>query len=177
MRLLSSSFQPGQPPVSTYETTHTIELPADHLAPLDVLSDFFVHNGYMPRPGDDESSLTLTRGTPGAGWRTSEMSGLGTTLTLRIVGNAVQADYVIDIRGQHLTESERSFWKREARAAAAYLEAPEPDQLIDLRVHEATRARIARSRMRRTGFGAAITAFIVVAALYFLLSQLGLVHA
>lgn len=163
--------------MSTYEITHTIELPADHPAPLDVLSDFFVHNGYVPRPGDDEDTLTLTRGTPGAGWRISEMSGLGTTLTLRMAEGTILADYVIDIRGQHLTDAERSFWKREARAAAAYLEVPESEQLTDLRVQEATRARVARRRMRRSGLGAAITAFIVVAALYFLLSQLGLVHA
>ncbi|TXD32201.1 hypothetical protein FRC96_18525 [Lujinxingia vulgaris] len=165
--------------MSTYETTHTIALPEDHPdAPLDVLADFFVHNGYMPRVADDATdTLTLTRGTPGAGWRISEMSGLGTTLTLQRDGDEVRATYVIDIRGQHLNDAERGFWRREARAAQSYLESPDPDHLVDLRDQEATRARVARQRMRRTGMGAAIAAFIIVTALYFLLSQLGLVHA
>ncbi|TXD38119.1 hypothetical protein FRC98_04265 [Lujinxingia vulgaris] len=164
--------------MSTYETTHTIALPDDHpAAPLDVLADFFVHNGYMPRATEEADALTLTRGTPGAGWRISEMSGLGTTLTLRLQGHEVLAIYVVDIRGQHLNDAERGFWRREARAAQSYLESPDPDHLVDLRDQEATRARVARQRMRRTGMGAAITAFIIVTALYFLLSQLGLVHA
>ncbi|RDV38465.1 hypothetical protein DV096_06495 [Bradymonadaceae bacterium TMQ3] len=164
--------------MSTFETTHTIALPDEHpAAPLDLLADFFVHNGYMPRAADDDDALTLTRGTPGAGWRTSEMSGLGTTLTLRLQNNDVVAHYVVDIRGQRLNDAERGFWRREARIAQSYLESPDPDHLVDLRDQEATRARIARQRMRRTGMGAAIAAFIIVTALYFLLSQLGLVHA
>ncbi|RAL20158.1 hypothetical protein DL240_18240 [Lujinxingia litoralis] len=158
--------------MSTYEITHTIRLPAEHPAPLDALGDFFVHNGYMPRPSED-AELMLTRGTPGAGWRTSEMSGLGTELRLQALQEEVQAHYIIDVRGQRLNDTERAFWKREVRAAEAFL--TDPEQLVDVRDQEQQRARIARRRMRRGGLTAAIATAFIVSALFFLISQLGLV--
>ncbi len=114
---------------------------------LDRLVAFLEHNGYQQAPGDGPDVL-LTRGNERAGWFSSNMSKLGTELRLRQKEDHTEAKYVVDIRGQRLTDEDQKFWRREINAAEAYALNPDAE-LKDLRPTEAKRADAITDDLRR----------------------------
>ena len=152
------------------EQIFPIEIPDDVADAHRRLHDFFVHNGYTT---DDDSArpLIMTRGTRGASWWSSNMTELQTRVTL-VAEPPAKLTYQVEATGQILSDEDRAFWKREARAAEAYLLGR--GELVDLRRQEAQRSRKVAGEHRKLALQATLLVFLTVFVLGVLADRLGL---
>lgn len=149
---------------------HSLAGPFAAEEPVEELLIFLRANGYvvveLERGGAADEPLAsvwharLTRGEEGAGWWSSEMTRLATTLTIDSTADAIRFDYRVDVRGQRMTREECDYWAREVRSAGRYL--ADEGELVDLRQIEADRARNARHGRLRYGFCLAAVLFVVL---------------
>lgn len=157
--------------MSDYHFTHRIDARQEVRAsdPTRTLVEFFEANGYSLDAASEPSSnsKTLTRGEAGAGWWSSNMTELRASVEIRSEADAILLDYRIDVTGQHLTEADRTFWKREAEAAEAHLDHPDRSPR-DLRPAETERAQKIHGTMLTYGIWGAILMFLVITFLHFL---------
>lgn len=152
--------------MATHETSFTITGPfaAGEDAPLARAARFYEANGYtcVARDGDDAGARTATRGRPGAGWTSSDMTTLHTVVTITEAPEALELAYVVDVTGQRLSDEDRRFFEREAKAARAYLrgkhEAP-----MDLREAERQRAEGISAASMRMAWRWGVAAFAIAA--------------
>ena len=93
-------------------------------------------------PGDVLTKFTATRGEKWSGLTSSNMSDLLTNLEVNLVGNSVVLSYEVITTGQFLDDSERGYWKREAKALEQFLKGK--GSLISVASDEEARARSAR---------------------------------
>lgn len=144
--------------MSHFEETISIDVPDGAVSPVERLSTFYRHNGYGP-DGDDVDHI-FVRGESGAGWLSSKMTDLATELTIEVGDKTIVLTYRVETTGQHLTDEDRAFWKREADAAESYLRGDE--ELLDLRLLEEERAKNLRSELRGVGLWAMGIVFVIV---------------
>lgn len=111
----------------------------------------------------DEIMLVATfeRGTPGAGWKTSNMTKLHSRVTARVQNDTVLIDYVVDAAGQiKFTDEDELFWKREAKTAARLLKGKA--SLRDWREVESDRAKEVRGDFISIGVWLALLIFLFI---------------
>lgn len=65
--------------------------------------------------------LHVERGKAGRGWFSSNLTELQTAVDIRLQGNKLLVEYVVDTTGQHLWENERTFWAREQKALEKFV--------------------------------------------------------
>lgn len=160
-----------------YTTQRQLDGPFETSVPIQKLTEFYRANGYelvdveggspedsgAPEKGSRAKNRTaeFKRGEPSAGWWSSNMTHLPTTVRARHTSEGVEIEYKVDASGQHLTSDDRNFWERELRAAANYLRNPSR-RPRDLRHEEAKRAEQLRRRMLSYGIWGAIFAFVLI---------------
>ncbi len=149
--------------MSQFEETFSLPVDDDSSRCLNALRSFYEHNGYRPSATNPSASTTivLTRGKPSAGWWSSNMTDLYTTVSATADDEGIELTYRVDTTGQHLTDEDEAFWRREATSAKNYMRGHKP--LIDLRPIEADRAKKIKREHRGVALqGAFIVIFIVV---------------
>lgn len=156
--------------MSEHTPTFTIDLSElpDSLA---LLQRFYEANGYA---FDDSGALpAFHRGKAGAGWYSSDMSQLQTTVVVQKSPESIQLQYRVDVKGQRLSDEDKAFWQKEARSAEKFLRHPDrsPD---DLRPGEAQRAEDVREDLRRRGLWAATLIFLLILTVGILSERLGI---
>lgn len=135
---------------------------ADEITARDRLHLFFERNGYT-KASDDRDPVEFTRGTKGAGWWTSTMTELHSTVTIVSSESGLNLGLLVDTTGQHMTDDDRDFWRRELDTAVAFA-LSEHENPLDMRVAEGLRVQKGVSRRRRFGIWGALTlGFIIVA--------------
>lgn len=160
--------------MATHEISFTITGPfsAEATPLLDAALRFYEANGYtiegeVEGEGEAEGEggdgrAIVARGRAGAGWTSSAMTALRTVVTIVAVSDALELAYVVDVTGQRLSDEDRQFFEREAKAARAYLrgkhEAP-----LDLRDAERARAEEISAASMRTAWRWGVAAFVLVA--------------
>ena len=144
--------------MSSYETTHRIGDVDELDDAVERLVEFYRHNGYEVAERTDEN-VEFRRGRPRAGWFSSEMTRLQTTVRTDIDGDAVTIRYTVDTSGQWLTDEDRQFWTREAESAEECVNGADP---VDLRDEERRRAGDVTGQIRRTGLQAMFIIIILV---------------
>lgn len=100
------------------------------------LISFYQFNGYA-LSSYEENLAILTRGERGAGWYSSEMTSLFTELEIGVESDVIVLRYSVDVKGQRLKQGDLAFWGREAKFAAAVVQAEA--EAVDLRPDEAKR--------------------------------------
>ncbi len=159
--------------MSTYSTQRSMEGPFRPADPLEPLTEFFHYNGYRRKyseepndPGDTDADEApderiFVRGRTAANWWASNMTKLPTRVEIRRDDDALEISYEVDVTGQHLTDDDRDFWRRELDAACEYLRNPSRTPR-DLRHEEAKRAERIRRRMLSYGIWGAVGAFLII---------------
>lgn len=139
------------------------------------LSEFYLANGYLPAAGSaaatsdgeqDSGACVFTRGKPGSGWWTSDMSELFTRVRVEQLGEQLLLAYEIETTGQWLSEADRGFWARERQAAVHFLTGV-TQQPQDLRPAEGMRSKKVSRGFVSIGLTGAFAAFIVIVLLGF----------
>lgn len=143
----------------------------DDKAATQRLVEFYLHNGYALSEGQDQP-LSFHRGKAGAGWWSSDMARLQTEIVAQQTGPSLTLNYSVEVKGQRLTDVDRAFWKREARAAEQFI-LQEIEEPLDLRPKEAARAKKVQEKLRSRGKWAGIAAFLIVAALGVITERMG----
>ena len=158
--------------MATHEISFTITGPFSPQAdpPLDAARRFYEANGYAATEGGGdegggdggERRVVVSRGRVGAGWTSSDMTALRAVVTIVAASDALELAYVVDVTGQRLSDEDRQFFEREAKAARAYLrgkhEAP-----LDLRDAERARAESISAASMRAAWRWGVAAFVLVA--------------
>ena len=144
--------------MSHYEETFSIDIGDDVDTPVKTLCEFYLHNGYEADSGDGPQPV-LRRGESGAGWLSSKMTDLATTVTIE-EGDDIELKYHVDTTGQHLTDEDRAFWTTEAQAAESYLRGDRG--LTDMRPLEKKRVKELRGELRSVGLWAMAIVFVTV---------------
>lgn len=103
--------------------------------------------------------LQASRGKRWSGFTSSNMADLETTVTLVIVENSIQVEYVVNTTGQFLNEDERSFWRREASALEAFVTGGD---LVSVVSDESVRATRARRDLLGRGLWFAAIVFVIL---------------
>ena len=115
----------------------------------------------VPSPPEEiVLSCQLERGGKGRGWFSSNLAELETSVTLRLDGGVIVAEYVVDTTGQWMSQEEKGFWKREADALAAFLRGEQ--EIANLAEGETARATEVRHRLLTTGLWLAGVVFVVL---------------
>lgn len=156
--------------MSSYEPTASLDEVDDLKEATDRLVEFYRQNGYAV----DERScsvLRLRRGKNHAGWYSSDMTQLATTVAIIPGETGLKLRYHIDTTGQWLTDEDRQFWQHELEAAIAC--ARDEAAPVDLRDEEADRAEELTGELRRTGLQATIAVVLLVATLGFVAHLFG----
>lgn len=123
--------------------------------------EFLEANGYVRQ----DDTLRFARGEEGAGWWSSAMCDLKTSLEVQLSDDAVKVLYEIDIEGQRLSEEDRKFWPGEAEHLSGYLRG---GPLFDLRHAEQKRAAKTRGSSIRMAMTVGFAIFCVIIVLHFL---------
>lgn len=155
--------------MSTYSTQRKVEGPFRPADPLEPLTEFYHHNGYRRKyadepddlGGDDVEVRIFVRGRTAANWWASNMTKLPTRVEIRRDDDALRITYEVDVTGQHFTDEDQDFWRRELDAACEYLRNPSRTPR-DLRHEEAKRAERIRRRMLSYGIWGAVGAFLMI---------------
>lgn len=149
--------------MSHHEPTFCVDAPDDDKT-VDQIVEFYLHNGYIREDGAENEEIKLRRGKSGAGWWSSEMTRLATVVDIRRGDEAFRIDYRIETTGQHMSDDDRDFWRREVDALRS---AVADGQLVDLRPDEKQRADELKTELRTTaGWAMAIVIAIIVAATF-----------
>ncbi len=159
--------------MTEHELLYDIELSEDDdkEAATQRLVAFYLHNGYTLPDGQDQP-FSLQRGRAGAGWWSSDMAQLQTVLAVQPSGSTLELKYSVEVKGQRLTDVDRSFWQREARAAERFV-LQEIEEPLDLRPKEAARAKKIQEKLRSRGKWAGVAVFLIVAALGVITERMG----
>lgn len=166
--------------MSTHRQTGEIDGPFATEDPVYRLLEFFLANGYrvlerhalqVEQPATEDApspleSVRLERGRAGAGWWTSDMTELHTTVDLVRGDDIVRVRYEVDTSGQLLNEVEEAFWSRELQWAKRYLR-DDSDAPRDLREDEARRAENQKDDLFSLGLWGAVGIFMVIIILGF----------
>jgi hypothetical protein len=160
--------------MSTYSTQRRVEGPFRSADPLDPLTEFYHQNGYRRKYREETDAVddrdaadgqsverVFTRGHTAANWWASNMTKLPTRVEIRRDETALEITYEVDVTGQHFTDEDRDFWRRELDAACDYLQNPSRTPR-DLRHEEAKRAERIRRRMLSYGIWGAVGAFLII---------------
>lgn len=163
--------------MATLNETLAVDAP-DDLDDLDEamarLSEFYLANGYLPEnatPTDAPSlardgAYIFTRGKPGNGWWTSDMSELFTRVRIESLEGELRLDYEVETTGQWLSEADRTFWSRERQAAVNFMTGV-AHQPLDLRPIEEMRSKKVSRGFLSVGLTGAFAVFIVIILLGF----------
>lgn len=136
------------------------------------LLEFYRHNGYSVVDNDrGQAPWTLERGTDGASWWSSNMTKLKTRITIDRSEGGYAVTYRINTTGQHLTDDDRAFWRREASTAEDVLH--DRRSIVDLRPREADRAEALKMEYRSFGLRAAVIIVVTIVITGIVGSHLG----
>ncbi|QDG53779.1 hypothetical protein FIV42_24460 [Persicimonas caeni] len=167
--------------MSTHRETGEIEGPFPTDDPVFRLIEFYLANGYriverQKEPSDAQSSeddtapltgATVERGRAGAGWWTSNMTELHTSVVIERHDELMRVSYTVDTSGQLLNEAEQAFWSREIRSAQRFARG-DADEPRDLRKEEERRAENQKDELMSIGLWGAIGVFTLIVVLAFL---------
>lgn len=145
--------------MGVHEPTFAI-LIDDPQGAFDDVVQFYRHNGYEERAGDELREVWMERNRHESSWFTCSMAELPTRIRIQRREDRLQLDYAIETSGQHLTEEDHGFWRRESGRAEAF--ARGHGELVDLRPEEEARADAVQWEMRTTAMKAAVLVMIVV---------------
>ncbi|MBA2663693.1 MAG: hypothetical protein H0U74_15500 [Bradymonadaceae bacterium] len=157
--------------MSTLKEDHDIRMEsAPDSDALEALLGFYAINGYehaviAVQEGEDAGSIRLVRGKPGAGWYSSEMTELFTELEVLSDESGVRLSYVVDVKGQRLSDADRGFWRMEARCAEKVVRGEAGAE--DLRPAERKRVSSALGSMYMRSIMAAVFFVVIVLLLIF----------
>lgn len=155
-----------------YEELFHLKLADDLDGIPELIADFYAHNGYLLESEDEsQGRYIFVRGKSSAGWWSSNMADLHTTITLELGPTEAKLHYRVNVTGQRLLDEDRAFWRKEAQALAATVE--RGAEFVDLRPAEARRAEEVSKNLRSSGIWYAIAVFFALMVALFVANFLG----